>query len=349
MSVRRITFVIEEFSIGGPTQQLLDRFIIGYNRDGEFHRPESQISVAVPTGFKIEMLQSRMREHRLRQAQMDFRTVRDIDAFVFASGSGFAFGNPSLLEGTLLNMQRGARCFVLGRLANDPVSAKRIQGVATLRGVILSAGTAAATPFLLPEIRIPPDSHMSEALIVTQGRYPSAEIDALEALQPFIETRHGAQSEMQEVRWLEGNDVWEAGQAGLWSRLLLSAAFSRSNNIKGDPEKDGRTQDVAGLGLIDRLAKNPRALLITHADGFRYAILVLDGAIGDTNMAIRFPEGRIVSTQLYRPPLPMNDQYSLLAGVVEDYFNSSDHPWPQQRSFLISEVISRLNPRIPNV
>src|SRR5204862_8146383 len=123
---------------------------------------------------------------------------------------------------------------------------KKLYGVATLRGVPICAGTVAATPFLLPDIRIPPDSHMSEALVVTQGPYPTAELDGLESLMPFIETRHSAQAELQEVRLLEGSQVWEAGQSGQWSRLLLSSAFSRSNNIKGDPEKDGRTQDVAG-------------------------------------------------------------------------------------------------------
>jgi len=345
MNVRRITFVIEDFILGGPTQQLLDRFIIGYNRDGDFHRPESQISVAVPSGFNPDKLESRMREYKLRLAQLDLRTVREIDAFVFASASGFGFGNLSLLEGTLLNMKRGTRSFILGQMGNDPVAARRLYGVCTLRGVPLAAGSAAATPFLLPDIRIPPDSHMSEALIVTHGRYPYAELDALEALMPFIEMRHGALSEIQDIRTLEGSEVWEAGHSGQWSKLLLSAAFSRSNNIKGDPEKDGRTQDAAGLGLIENLAKKPRALLMAHADGFRSAMLVLDGAIGDMNLAIRFPEGRIVSTQLYRPPSPMNDQYSRLAGVMEDYFTSGTPPWTEQRSFLISEILGRFSPR----
>jgi hypothetical protein len=287
-----------------------------------------------------------MREYKLRLAQLDLRTVREIDAFVFASTSGFAFSNGSLLEGTLLNMRRGTRCFILGHMGNDQASARRLFGVAALRGVPLVAGTVAATPTLLPDTRIPPDSHMSEALVVTQGPHPAAELAALESLMPFIETRHDSKSEIQEVRALQGNEVWEAGQAGKWSRLLLSAAFSRSNNIKGDPEKDGRTQDAAGLELIENLAKNPRALLISHADGFRYAILVLDGAIGDTNLAIRFPEGRIISTQLYQPPGPMHDNYSRLAGVIEDYFQSGDLPWNEQRSFLMSEVLSRLGHKI---
>ncbi len=36
--LKKITFVIEEFAVRSPSQQLLDRFLIGYPRDGEFHR-----------------------------------------------------------------------------------------------------------------------------------------------------------------------------------------------------------------------------------------------------------------------------------------------------------------------
>src|SRR2546422_1033212 len=37
--LRKIAFLVEEFSLQTPAQQLLDRFLIGYPRDGKFHRP----------------------------------------------------------------------------------------------------------------------------------------------------------------------------------------------------------------------------------------------------------------------------------------------------------------------
>jgi len=49
---------------------------------------------------------------------------------------------------------------------------------------------------------------------------------------------------------------------------------------------------------------------------------------------------------LYQPPGPMHDNYSRLAGVIEDYFQSGDLPWNEQRSFLMSEVLSRLGHKI---
>ncbi|MEI8360253.1 MAG: hypothetical protein WCH13_17435, partial [Deltaproteobacteria bacterium] len=35
---RQITFVLDEFAPQTPAQQLLDRFLLGYRRDGQFHR-----------------------------------------------------------------------------------------------------------------------------------------------------------------------------------------------------------------------------------------------------------------------------------------------------------------------
>ena len=46
MALRKIAFILEDFRIGSPGQQLLDRFLIGYSRDGEFRKIlDAQIAV----------------------------------------------------------------------------------------------------------------------------------------------------------------------------------------------------------------------------------------------------------------------------------------------------------------
>src|SRR5512145_3522979 len=99
----------------------------------------------------------------------------------------------------------------------------------------------------------------------------------------------------------KGKAVWKTAKDGQWSRPLLAAAISRSNTIQGDPLRDGRTQDVVGLGLGPGLAQDPRGWLLHHRDGVKSVILVLDGVLADYNFAVSLANGDIASAQLYRP------------------------------------------------
>jgi hypothetical protein len=97
---------------------------------------------------------------------------------------------------------------------------------------------------------------------------------------------------------------------------------------------DGRTQDLVGLGLVPKLALEPRAWLIEHSDGLRSAILVLDGAVADFNFAVKARNGTIFSAQLYRPAPPNEHHFSQLASVVEDFFRTGQTPWHLERNLL---------------
>jgi hypothetical protein len=346
-SPRHIGFILEEFSPGSPAQQLLDRFLLGYHRAGQFHRPEMDVAVALLNAHSADLLQARVRDHGLQFTSLGPRLFRDLDSVVFVSNSITGFPNSIALQSALLTMKPGTRCFVYGLPASDPVEARKLVAAAAARKLMFCSGTVAACPFQLPELKTPAQSHVSEALLLSQGMFPRAELTGLEALLPFVENRQAADTQLQSIEFLEGTKVWEAGYAGKWSRLLLSSAFSRSNNLKGDSERDGRTQDIAGLGLVESLAKTPRAMVLKYADGFSAAILVLDGAIGDSNLALRYPDGRILSTQLYHPPAPMNDSFSTLASLMEDFFQTGEPPWPQERSILLSEALSRIPAATP--
>jgi hypothetical protein len=187
-----------------------------------------------------------------------------------------------------------------------------------------------------------------EALIVVQGRAFGAELNGLEGLLPVIERRRGGESGIRSVRFLEGKEVWRAGEKKLWSWPLLAAAISRSDTPQGDPVKDGRTQDIVGLGLVPRLASQPRGWLLEHRDGLRSAILVLDGVLADFNFAVRARDGNIFSAQLFRPPPPAEHHFSRLAAALEDFLRTGKSGWPVQRNLLIAgllEILSRPSAR----
>ena len=335
-----MVFLLEEFQIPSPSQQLLDRFLIGYPRDGKFHRPdELEVSVYLLLNNRVTNLEERAEDFPLVIKPNPAGAVADADAVVIVPRGAGALPNEGLLRVALERAPEGAMCFVHGALASSLPGARRQIQLARSRNISLVAGTPLPVTWRLPEIDLPPDTPLSEALIVVQGKSLGAELHSLEGLLPVIERRQGGESGIRNVRFLEGKAVWRAGDKRLWSWPLLGAAISRSDSPQGDPARDGRTQDIVGLGLVPKLATEPRCWLLEHRDGLRCAILVLDGAVADFNFAVRTRDGTILSAQLFRPPPPGEHQFSRLAAVLEDFFRTGKPPWPVQRNVLIAGVL----------
>ncbi|MCI0538571.1 MAG: hypothetical protein L0Z50_25470 [Verrucomicrobiales bacterium] len=341
--LRKIAFVVEEFSARGPAQQLLDRFLMGYPHDGEFRRLDNcRIVLAGSEIGNSDAVKSRVQDYGLSVAKAPPEAVADADAVVAVWRGSGAQANPALLETVLQAMPPGARCFVHGALANTFSAARKLVAMALARSITLRSGTSTAVTYRLPELDLPIGSRVREALIVVQGAALDAELDALEGLFPVLARRRNGEAGVKDVRFLQREALWEASRTGQWSWPLLAAALSRSNTVQGDPIKDGRTQDVAGLGLVPTLAKDPRGWLLEHRDGIRSTILVLDGVVADFNFAVHLSDGSILSAQLYRPPAPMQDQFSRLAAVLEQFFRSGEAPWPGERSLVIASVLEAL-------
>jgi hypothetical protein len=337
----KLAFVLEEVRSGGPGLGLLDRFLAGYARDGAFRRVEGARVALFPAslaGGGAEEIDRRSRDFGLERAASVEEAASGASAAVVGWRAGAAPGD-GLLERTLKALPAGAPCFVQGALAATRESAQAALALAGSRGIPLAAGTSLAVAFRLPEVDVPPGERIEDALIVVQGERPHAEHDALEGLLSFIDRRAGAAPPVR-ARLLQGDAVWRASAEGAWSRDLLAAAVSRSNNILGDPERDGRTQDVVGLGLLPRLARSPRAWVLEHGDGLRAAILVLDGAAGDVNVAVRVAGGRTISAQLYRPPPPNRAELDRLAAAVEGFLRSGEPPWPRERAVAVVRALA---------
>jgi len=344
--LRKIAIVVEEFTLRSPAQQLLDRFLIGYPRDGEFRRLDNcQVWLHVVSGGSDTEVGRRVKDHDLRVAESIDRTLANADGVIVVWRGAGSKANDDLLRATLHSMQSGTLCFVHGALASGRNAARQSAALAKSRGLVLCSGTSTAVTYRLPEVDLPPKAKTREALIVVQGPFPDAEHEALEGLLPAIERRRGGETGVKSVRSIQNDEVWRAGREGLWSWSLLAAAISHSNTVQGDPVKDGRTQDIVGQGLIQALAKNPRGWVLEHHDPMRTTILVLDGAVADYNFAIRLADGGTVSAQLYRPPEPAQEQFSRLAAAIEELFRKGKAPWAIERSLLVAGLLDEFKLR----
>ncbi len=337
---RKIAFLLEEFTNLSPAQQLLDRFLIGYPRDGMFHTPEgTTVAAHLMLGNNEADFEKRTDEFDLILAPNAAQAVAGADAVVVVSRKAGAVAHDRFLQIALESAASGSVCFVHGALSNTLERGREQLRLAQSRHIALLAGTPVGLTWRLPDVDLNPGTPLTDALIVVQGTFPGAELHALEGLLPVIERRRGGESGVRSIRFLEGKNFWRAGEQGHWSWPLLASALARSHTPQGDAVLDGRTQDLVGLGLVPKLARGPRGWLLEHHDGLRSSLLVLDGVVADYNFAVLSDQGAMVSAQLFRAPPPAEHHFSRLAATVEDFFRTGKSPWPVQRNLLIAGLL----------
>lgn len=333
--LKRIAFICEEFALGTTAQQLLDRFLLGYPRDGEFrHLTDCKFGILLENPSTL--IQQRNAAFGLLPFANLEEALTNCDGVVVTwKGAGIE-PKSGRLRLLLEKAPAGTRIFVQGNLAQSAAEAARHFEWAKKSKILLTSGASMAVSLQLPEIKKPAAGRIDEIVIVTHGKRGEAEMGAIQGLLQFSDFQ------IATLKQLQNDQVWKAADAGKWSGKLVASALSRSNTMQGETLIDGRTQDIFGLGLLPTLARNPRAIVMQDKSGIRATILVLNGAIEDTTLAFSDRTGAILSTQLYRPPAPNREEFSRLAAAVEDFFRLGTPILTVAQSQCVTDFMERL-------
>ena len=195
----------------------------------------------------------------------------------------------------------------------------------------LLAGSAIPVTFRRPELDLPLEAPIEEAMVVAAipaEHVQSTTFHAMELLQSFVERRPGGETGIRSLHLLEGDAVWQAAADGRWSNELFNAAVARSLTRSSGPR--------------EKLVSRPLALLVTYRDGFRAAVVGASGMVADFNFAARI-RGRSdpVSTLAYYVGVNGNS-FSCLVEQVENLMLTRRAPIPSERTLLASGVIDRM-------
>jgi hypothetical protein len=191
----------------------------------------------------------------------------------------------------------------------------------------------------LPDVELPLESEIEDALMVGVGGSDPMDYHALEAMQCMVERRKGGETGVRSVQLIEGEAVWKAGEEGRWSKRLLEAALSRSDSPQGLTLKDGRTQDLVASGEVRRLAKSPAAYFVERNDGLRTTLLMIDGVVADYTFAAKVKGSGIVSTQFFLSPTPNVTYSACLVSKIEEMFVTGRAPYPVERTLIVSGAL----------
>ena len=343
-------------------QHMVDRFLVGYPHEGAWHRPE----ITVASAYVDQRPEGDLAQKRADE--FGFRIYATIDQALRQGGDELAVDGVLMIaehgdyprndKGQILYPRheffqrvvdvfrqdgRSVPVFNDKHLSHRFDFANQMVNAATELSFPLMAGSSLPVTWRLPAVEMPLGCDVRDALMIGCGESDAMDFHALEAMQCMLERRRGGETGVKSVQVLVGDEVWRAGQKGRWSRDLLEAALSRSNQLQGISRSEGKPQDLARSGQLSDLAREPAAYLIEYADGVRATLLMLDGAVGDYTFAASIVDAdrqrRDLSTLFYLPPTPNVTYSAELMNRVEQMFMTRKAQYPVQRTLLVSGIL----------
>jgi hypothetical protein len=356
---KRIAIVSTIFRLQSHAQHIGDRFIVGYPYAGEWHKPNTQVvSLYVDQKPANDLSATRAKEFGFKVYPTVAETVccggskLDVDAVLIIGEHG---DYPRNEKGQVLYpryefFEQVAKVFESsGRsvpVYNDKhlsysfEKAKKMRETARRMKFPMLAGSSLPVTWRLPELELPLGCEIDDALMVGCGGSDPMDFHALEAMQCMLERRKGGETGVKSVQLIEGDAVWKAADEGRWSKEMLRAALSRSDNLKGATVTDGRTQDMVGTGVLPGLVKDPWAYFIEYRDGVKATLLMLSDAVGDFTFAVKV-KGKpgIQSTQFFLSPDPNVTYSACLAHKIEQMIMTGVAPYAVDRTLLVSGIL----------
>ena len=358
---KKIAIIASILRYRSHAQHIGDRFLVGYPRNGEWHKPDMDV-VSLYVDQKPDDDQS-----QLRADAFDFTIYPTIAEAIRCGGDTLAVDAvvvivehgdyPRNEKGQILYprhaffrqivdvFEQDGRCvpvFNDKHLSYSFEKATDMVETARRMGFPLTGGSSLPVTWRLPAIELPLGCDFDEAIMVGCGSSDPMDYHALEAMQCMIERRRGGETGVKAVQLIDGDDVWEAGEDGRWSHELLEAALSRSDKLLGKTDVDARTQDLVHNGELPRIVEEPAAYLIEYTDGLRATLLMLSGAVGDFTFAARVRGfDQIQSTQFFLGPAENVSYSACLVANAEHMIETGRAPFPIERNQIVCGILER--------
>ena len=355
---KRIAIVTTIYRYLSHAQHMGDRFLIGYPSDGRWHKPDIKV-VALYVDQKPagDQSQERAKEFGFSVYPTIAETLRcggdklAVDAVLIIGEHGdyphnelgqVLYPRHEFFKQCVEVFEKDGRSVPVyndKHLSYSFEKAKWMVDQSKRLRFPMLAGSSLPVTWRLPDVEIPLESTIEDALMVGVGGSDPMDYHALEAMQCMIERRKGGESGVKSVELIDGGAVLKAGEEGRWSKQLLTAALSRSDSPQGLSLADGRPQDLLASGELRKLVKEPAAYFIEHKDGLKTTLLMLNGAVSDYTFAARVKGHGIVSTQFFLSPTPNVTYSACLVGKIEEMFMTGQAPYPVERTLIVSGAL----------
>lgn len=356
---RRLAVVTTAYHYLSHAYHICGRFLDGYLRGRAYHYPDWAVA-----GMFVDQPNRQDDLSRALAKEHGFTVYKDVAAALTLGGDKLAVDGVLLIGehgdypynakgqklypryelfqrivGVFRKSERSVPVFIDKHLYYDRKRAFEMAATARKLRFPLYAGSSLPITWRRPELELPLGVGIREALIVSRGEIEIFGIHALEALQCMVERRTGRRQGVSAVTGLQGDAVWKAGDAGVWSWDLLEHALGRSpsRNV-GDIRANCRHFNPPPNR--PSFPRGPVAFVVEYRDGLRATVLLVNGHVDDTTFAARIDrQKRPLSTLFYLPAPPGAAFLEALTMKIEDFLATGRPPYPVERTLLTGGIL----------
>ncbi|MFM7318099.1 MAG: hypothetical protein ACKO5E_14230 [bacterium] len=204
------------------------------------------------------------------------------------------------------------------------------------------AGSSLPVTWRMPAIEMPLGAEVEELMCVAMGGIDSYDFHALEVIQCMAERRKGGETGVASMQALRGDAVWDAMDKGSWeaggfSPQLFEACLTRSHTLA---QPDSFSDRFPTTAQMRAWVKDPVCYRFQYNDGTRATMFLMNGLVGDFTFAAKLKnQPEPLSTLFHLPPNPNVVYSASLMSKAEETFLTGKAPYPIERTLLTSGLV----------
>jgi len=212
--------------------------------------------------------------------------------------------------------------------------AKEMYDTAVAMKIPFMAGSSVSLAQRRPALELPRRPKIAEAVSIHGGPFEVYDFHGLEVLQSFVESRPGAETGVKEVQFLEGDALWKAADAGLWSEKVADTAMAAELG-PGQPP-------IRQLVRTKPFSDEPHwGVLVSYKDGLRAVVLKIGKNHSRWNFACRLESDKEPrGTSFYVGPWGNRNLFMALSHAIQTHFRQKQAPYPVERTLLTTGVLA---------
>ncbi|HWB31780.1 MAG TPA: hypothetical protein VG714_01275 [Acidobacteriaceae bacterium] len=345
------------------TQHIIDRVLDGYNYGAEFQKPALHvISIYVEQRGEGDLVPERAHRHNIRicnsvDEALTLGTDKlAVDGVIYIGEQGdyprnelglIPYPRYQFFQKVVETFRRTGK--VVPYYTDKHLSwnwdwAREMYDTSKKMGFPMMGGSSLPVTWRIPQVEMPDNAVVKEAMCVAFGGLDSYDIHALETVQCMVERRKGGETGVEWVQAYRGDNFWKAHEQGVWSQEVFKAAACRSHTLA--PGRDNFTDSFPTVEEMKPLIRDrdPVAYHYRYKDGLRGTIMLLNGFVEDFNFAAQL-EGRDkpFSTMMYlsrgRERATLESYFDPLVHYIERFMITKKEQYPIERVLLANGIL----------
>ena len=195
------------------------------------------------------------------------------------------------------------------------------------------AGSSIPVAWRKPPLTLPKGCEVTAAVQLGYGGLEAYGFHALEGLQCMVERRKGGETGVTAVQCLQGKAMWDALDAGRFSKPLLDEVLKLADHARGDYRE------------LTAKSKSAAVYLVEYRDGLRAAVAMMNGYVREGDGGAFCFAGQLKgeekprATQFYlQQPEPFA-HFGHLVRAIEALVRTGHAPYPVERTLLTTGVL----------